>query len=402
MTCLLLNARKLLAPVALAATWILCSMAPRAQAAAESTMTQGWEDSSGASGFPVDPGVLTQGANRVITWDGENGIVVNSLVGADTFYNEGVWGQGTVTANVEAGLVWNGHETTSTVQDFYVSPGASGEFDNHATGVGSVIAGYDPTADPNNYPYYKLGMAPLTTLSSGAIATNWYNAVDPVTGGTNTYFNVTAGTFYSAYNHYFTQSATHTLNYGGFSFQFSAPTDVINSSWGYDDPLGTDPLTMAADGFARANPLTTLVVAAGNSTTASNPSDNVGGPASGYNSISVGAVGNYTYNDFSTVADFSSRGPQDYYDPVNGVIPGVRAPVDIVAPGTSMVVAFYGGQTGGNGLSLSTTTPDSLRGRKGLVHLRGGWHQLRRASRHRRGRPAQEHQLFDRRWRRLA
>ena len=92
--------------------------------------------------------------------------------------------------------------------------------------------------------------------------------------------------------------------------------------------------------------------------------DNVGGPASGYNSISVGAVGNYTYNDFSTVADFSSRGPQDYYDPVNGVIPGVRAPVDIVAPGTSMVVAFYGGQTGGNGLSLSTTTPNPSGGAK--------------------------------------
>ena len=180
------------------------------------------------------------GANRVITWDGENGIVVNSLVGADTFYNEGVWGQGTVTANVEAGLVWNGHETTSTVQDFYVSPGASGEFGNHATGVGSVIAGYDPTADPNNYPYYKLGMAPLTTLSSGAIATNWYNAVDPVTGGTNTYFNVTAGTFYSAYNHYFTQSATHTLNYGGFSFQFYGANGCHQQQLGMRwIPLGT-------------------------------------------------------------------------------------------------------------------------------------------------------------------
>ena len=307
-------------------------------------------------------------APRIITWDGSNGIAINSAAGADRFYGEGVFGQGTVTANVEAGLVWNGHEMTSSVKNFYTAPEASGETDMHATWVGSVLAGYDKTVD-GAYPYYKLGMAPLTELSSGAIASNWYNTVDPVTGGTEVAFNTTYKAFYSAYNHYFSTSCDHTLDYGWYSFTFSGPTDVINSSWGYGDTLATDPLTKAADGLARAHPLTTLVVAAGNSNTAQNSSNNVGGPASGYNNISVGATGNGTYDQFNTVADFSSRGPQDYYDPVHGVVAGVRATVDIVAPGTSIAAAYYGGQSGGNGLTLATTQADPSVGGTALYSL---------------------------------
>ncbi len=272
-----------------------------------------------------------------------------------------MFGQGTFVANVEAGLVWNGHETTGGVTDYYVSQSPPNSyvysqanyfipqtsptdwFDMHATWVGSMIAGYDPNQDQTNgYPYYKLGMVPFTTLSSGAIATAWYNAPDPDTGQTTTYFDVTPKTFYSTYNHYFATSQTHSLNYSGFQITWQGPTDVINSSWGYGDSTGQDPMTMAADGFARNYPQTALVCAAGNSTTSANASNNVGGPASGYNTISVGAVGNFTYNDFSTVADFSSRGPQDYYDPVHGLVPGVRAAVDLVAPGTTLVSAYYG------------------------------------------------------------
>jgi len=291
-------------------------------------------------------------SGQVITLEGDQGISINSFIGADTFYRAGVFGQGTVVANVEAGLVWNGHETTSTVQDYYTAPGAAGEFDMHATWVGSVLASYNPNADPNNYPYYQLGIAPLTQLSSGAIATNWTDAES---------FNVTYKTVYSAYNHYFTRTTTHNIDFGGFSIGITGPTDVINSSWGFTDPTGADPITKAIAGFARANPLTTMVAAAGNATTPTNLTNNVGGPASGFNVISVGAVGNGT-NDFTTIADFSSRGPQDYYDPVHGLIPGVRAPVDIVAPGTTLVAAFYGGQTGGNGATLANTQADPSSG----------------------------------------
>lgn len=295
--------------------------------------------------------------NEVITWDGQNGISLNSLVGADRFYSANVWGQSTVTANVEAGLIWSGHEVTSTLSGTYVADGAAGEVDMHATWVGSVLGGYNPNSAV--LYYYQLGMAPVTQLESGAIATNWYNETDPVTHQTETYFHITPQSFYSGYNHYFTQAWTHTVYIAqGISTQFSAPTDVINSSWGFGDPTGQSIYTLAADGLARANPLTALVVAAGNSNTATNSSNNVGGPASGFNSISVGAAGNFTATQFTTVADFSSRGPQDYYDPVHGLVKGVRAPVDIVAPGTTIYAAFYGGQTGGNGAALSTTEAD--------------------------------------------
>jgi len=351
--------RQLSLAVGIAVAVLFCSPAVFAQAIFDSTAAI--TVSGSASSTPP--------AANIITWDGAPGVAVNSLVGADRFYSVGVWGQTTVTANVEAGLIWSGHEITSTMTDTYVAPGASGEVDQHATWVGSIIGGYNPNADQNNYPYYQLGMAPLTQMSSGAIATGWYNAPDE-TGQQTTYFDITPKTFYSAYNNYFTKSWTHSINLGGgITAQFSAPTDVINSSWGYGDSAGQADYTKAADGLARANPQTTLVLSAGNSTSPTNSSNNVGGPASGFNGISVGAVGNYTATQFNGVAEFSSRGPQDYYDPVHGLVPGVRAPVDIVAPGTSIVAAYYGGQTGGNGLGLSTTVPDASGGANNYYSL---------------------------------
>src|SRR5204863_7293033 len=62
-------------------------------------------------------------------------------------------------------------------------------------------------------------------------------------------------------------------------------------------------------------------------------------------------------SDFSQVADFSARGPQDYFDPVHGTVHNVRAPVDLVAPGTTIVAAYYGGASGGNGPTLPNPDP---------------------------------------------
>jgi hypothetical protein len=293
---------------------------------------------------------MRTGGGQIITWDGTNGIAIQTLVGADRFYASGYLGQGTVTANVEAGLAWKQHETLTGVTQ-YTAPTALGEVDMHATWVTMMLGGFDPL-DPqtNGYPYYKLGMAPFTDLNSCAIATQFYD------GGS---FAVSAKTFYNGYKYYFADHTwQHTLDYGFFSISSPGPADVINSSWGGEDPLATDPMTMAADGLARANPHTTFVVAAGNATTSANPSNNVQGPGSGYNVIAVGAVGDFTVSNFTTVSYFSSRGPQDYYDPQNGVVPGVRAPISLVAPGTSLVSAFYGGQTGGNGAQLASSQPD--------------------------------------------
>ena len=297
-----------------------------------------------------------QGENRTLTWDKVDVASVNDLVGADRFYAAGIHGEFTVSANVEAGRIWNLHEDTSLMTDYYVPTGASGAFDWHATAVGSVLAGFDPNGflPDGRYPTIKLGIAPYTSLSSGAIATSW-NTQD------GEGFEITPQTFYSAYNHYFAENVLHQYSYidpffGAVTASASLPVDVINSSWGFDDPQGKDPYTKALDGLARAHPLTTLVVAAGNATTATSTSNNVGGPASGYNSISVGAVGNGTYNQFDMVSEFSSRGPQDYYDKDHGVIKGVRAPVDSVAPGTSIVAAMDGGQTGGNSANQTDLT----------------------------------------------
>jgi hypothetical protein len=126
--------------------------------------------------------------------------------------------------------------------------------------------------------------------------------------------------------------------------------DVINSSWGGRDPTGTSFPALITDGLANQNPNTTFVTSAGNGGPNSN---SVGGPGSGYNNVTVGALEFNGSSGYNQVAPFSSRGPHDYSDPVNGTIPGVRAEIDIVAPGSHLTMAHYGGLTGGNHPSLT-------------------------------------------------
>jgi subtilisin family serine protease len=256
-----------------------------------------------------------------------NGASVNQYLGANRFYSAGITGQNTTVANVEAGWIWgttSGHESLQHVVSYYADTanGALGDIDRHATWVGMMIGGRS-----NGGGDHQTGIAYSTDLRSGAIATGW-NPSDPP-GSYSGNFSANTATFLNAYNNYFVTN----------------PVDVINSSWGYTDSTGMDGWTMALDGFSRAHPQTTFVVSAGNSGPGTNT---VGGPASGWNGISVGALANNGSNQYNTIASFSSRGPQDYADPLNGTISGVRAAVDIVAPGASLVSAFYGGSTGGN------------------------------------------------------
>ena len=255
---------------------------------------------------------------------------VNVLVGADRFYDAGIYGQGTITANVESGLVSNTNAWLTTVDDYYVPTGALNQVTDHATAVGTVLAAYDPTVT-GAYPYYKLGMAPSTYLSSGAIATSY---------GSDGAFDMSYSTLYNAYNHYFTASWTQTVTSGGTTTIRSVPTSVINSSWGYTDSTGRDPTTLALDGMARANPQTTLVVSAGNATNATSTSNNVVGPASGFNSISVGSIGDGTEAGVYKVSDYSSRGPQDFAYPDGTVVKNARATVDLVAPGYYILTSY--------------------------------------------------------------
>ena len=104
------------------------------------------------------------------------------------------------------------------------------------------------------------------------------------------------------------------------------------------------PKSIALDGFANANPRTLFVVAAGNDGPGPNT---VLSPASAYNNMSVAALG--PNPPYDRPAIFSSGGPNDYRDPVNGTVNNARQVVDIASPGDMLSSAYYGGETGGNG-----------------------------------------------------
>jgi hypothetical protein len=263
-----------------------------------------------------------------------NGLVLNDVVGATRFYDQGFIGFNATIANVEAGSIWNGHETLTQVSTYVqdtVSPGPqTGEFDLHATLVGAVLAGRPALPNPGDY---QVGIAPGADLWSGSIATQWEGA--PYATG----FDINLNTFANPYK------AVMVTGVNGRT------ADVINSSWGFDEPTG------AGSDFARG--IDALVYISGKTfvTVAGNEgpgADTVGTPAAGYNKIAVGALTSDTSNPpYDTVADFSSRGPSDVFNPAtNQIITGVRASVDIVAPGTDFTLAYYGGPTGGNNPSL--------------------------------------------------
>ncbi|MCC6510082.1 MAG: S8 family serine peptidase, partial [Pirellulaceae bacterium] len=279
----------------------------------------------------VTPDYVESGTNHIVTNLPGNfnlGTNVNNLIGANRFYNAGITGQGTITANVEAGHAWNGHESLAHVSQFAHDAAAFGTttndlFDRHATWASSHIGGRLTAV--NSGPW-QMGIAPGTDLRSGAIAAVWGGSAYALS------FNFSTASFNGGYAPYF------------------GTADVINSSWGGTSPAGNNFFAQALDGFAAQNSRTTLVASAGNSGPVNN---SVGFPGSGYNAITVAALNNGGNNSYNTVASFSSRGPQDYFDPVNGTIVGARAAVDIAAPGTNLHAAFYGGQTGGNNTTLA-------------------------------------------------
>jgi hypothetical protein len=262
-----------------------------------------------------------------------NGTYVNELIGAGTFYNLGFGGRRAIVANIEAGAIWNGHETlTGRVSQFLADPAIVttgttqlGQFDWHATMVGQTLGG-------TGLYTYQDGIAPTAQLWSGAIATEWIGS-----GFTGSFEATDASFFYP----YVTAMRT-----GIASGSSTLRAHVVNSSWAYGDSAGQADWTIAIDALTRENNVVT-VIAAGNGGPTSNT---VSGPASGYNGIAVAAAtGATSAVPFSTVAEFSSRGPGDFYNPVSGTtVPSIRPTVDIAAPGDQVTLAFYGGLSGGH------------------------------------------------------
>lgn len=275
---------------------------------------------------------LFQAENTATTAVGGGSFDIAAFLGAGSYHTNPdlpLSGQNTVAYNVEAGHIWNGHEALQHVTTFLNSPGTYGGgaveplYDRHATWAAMLLGGR------GNGELKQTGLAPGTDLRSAAIATGWSGNAYALS------FGISAQTYVAAFANAF------------------AEADVLNSSFGYTDPGGTNVLTIFTDALVFQNPATTYVVSAGNSGAGANT---VGAPGSGYNTITVGALG--SANAFNSVASFSSRGPQDfsYFNAsINGTttVAGVRAAVDISAPGESLTSAFYGGQTGGNNPTLA-------------------------------------------------
>ena len=259
---------------------------------------------------------------------------VNQAVGAGIFYNSGFLGGSAVIGNVEAGYIWDEQEVFDrsglglgpAVELYVAGTDVDGEYDFHATMVGHVLAGTGYVAATGStaagYSYVGTGLAPLARLWSGAIATAYATSTNAIG-----VFDSTPASTIPVYRQFFQGIA-------------GTACDVINSSFGYEDPAALAPESLAVDALAFQNPTVTFVASAGNSDTAP-----VGAPGACYNGITVGSVGG---TNFRTPSAFSSRGPVDFYDPASDTLfEGVRAAVDIAAPGENGFLAAYLGSTGG-------------------------------------------------------
>lgn len=263
---------------------------------------------------------------------------LNDLLGATNFYANGFLGINATVANIEGGWVWNGHETLSQGQvTQYLHDPNSPLPDNvtnyHATMVGHILAGRGdlhysytfPGYVSISYQRYEIGIAPLSTLWSGSIATN----IQP--DGSS--FTTTDRSFLYPY-------LTSLRN--GIS---GATADVVNGSWGSSGGSdGNTFETRALDALA-ASSGKTIVFAAGNGNGAP-----LNSPATMFNRIAVASYGGLSNNPpYQTVSAFSSAGPNEFFLPsaADGssgtVISNARASVDLAAPGEDPIVAAYTG-----------------------------------------------------------
>lgn len=269
----------------------------------------------------ADPATVNQGQLDIVSSNIGGypylfGLDINTLVGADRFYAEGYTGTRTIQANIEAEHIWNGHATLEHVQTQVTGTGALGTAGQHPTSVGQAMGGRETGLYPGTH--FERGIASGATLWSGAIATTVYG---------NGSFEFSDASLADTYS---------TLLKTGVNGQTA---DVFNSSWSYTEPTGYNLPAAGIDGLLYQTGKIG-VVAAGNAGPGGN---SVGGIAAGYNSIAVAALGTDTDTvPYNRASDFSSRGPNDYYDPTgfDPVIPGVRARIDIAAPGQDLTLAI--------------------------------------------------------------
>ena len=260
--------------------------------------------------------------------DASNNLVnLASLSGATNFYSNGIYGQNTTSWVVDEFVVSTNlfpAENFTNLVSTYVPTGVMTNTGEHATWCAAILGAYAPPGY-----YLNTGMAPGTKLGSAPLATST---------NTDGSFNISTNSF---------ESYIYAASHG----------DVLSTSIGdSSDPSGIGTLSGLLDSLAVADPNTTIIAAAGNN----GPTNgSVGAPASGYNSISVGALDGPT--NYSVLASFSSRGPlaTAWYDGTNVFYykngAATRPGVDLTAPGTDIVmpVAFM---VGSNSISYSYYT----------------------------------------------
>lgn len=270
---------------------------------------------------------------------------VNTLLGADRFYNAGLTGSNAIMANIEAGYAWTGHETLAHAQLIPTSGSAAGEFDRHGTWVAMVMGGRQGGANPGDY---QIGMAPDAQLFSGAIATDWPNN----------------NPSFPRYTASFNYSPSSISTFGPYRAAFLnglstssglRSADVINSSFvasnSEEAVRGNDRFAGVIDALINENPRTLVTFAAGNTRPNGAGPNRVPSPASGYNLLAVAALTSHG-GAFDQPSAFSNGGPNNYADPTGGFRRAARQVIDIAAPGEQFSLAYYGGQTGGNGLTV--------------------------------------------------
>lgn len=273
---------------------------------------------------------------------------INTFLGADRFYSAGYTGTRAIVANIEAGWVWNGQESLTGVTTYFADPSITGQFDRHATWTGAAIAGRPVVGGV--VVEHQRGIAYGATMWSGAMASVW--APPATTGGYSLGFGFSGASFSGPYN------TALLTGIGGKT------VDVINSSWTTGSGAsGLSFQSLAVDGLIYSTGKT-LVTAAGNFGPTTNT---VFAPASGLNNIAVGSVGtDTTVPQYATISNFSSRSPSDFFLPtissgISGtLLSGVRAAIDIVAPGQNLTLANYSGPTGGNAFGGASSLAGNL------------------------------------------
>lgn len=269
---------------------------------------------------------------------------VPAFLGANAWYNAGYTGTNARVANIEGGTPSNVHETMSWVPtaNYFAGQGAisgTAAFQWHPTAVSHAMVGQGAGAIQRGVAYT---VAPANFFP-GNIATSF---------DSDGSFSISGDSLFTAY-----RDAMIT----GVNGNPNNIVNVINSSYGSRGGTTTgfeggsqilDALIYNANTAAVGRNGVSVVFAAGNSGPGPNT---VGAPSAAINVLTVASLGGIggslsgtpTYN---SVSAFSSRSPSDFFipnnanvtspDPANGtVLTGVRARIDISAPGELMYLA---------------------------------------------------------------